>query len=100
MKSNARILAEKVADELFCGEGRIELVRPNDSLAGEWTRDQLASAIEHSLGGSSMMGVGNGDTGLFVHGNYEAIKAAQAIVDERNELRRRFASLRQLLLPL
>lgn len=33
------------------------------------------------------MGVGTGDTGLFVHGPYDAIKAAQAIVLSRDKLR-------------
>lgn len=34
-----------------------------------------------------MMGVGSGDGSLFVYGDYESIKAAQAIVLERDALR-------------
>lgn len=33
-----------------------------------------------------MMGVGDGSGQLFVHGNYDSIKAAQKIVEERDEL--------------
>ena len=50
------------------------------------------------------MGVGSGDGNLFVHGDYESIKAAQAIVLERSALRaeveRDKALLRQALMAL
>jgi hypothetical protein len=36
---------------------------------------------------SSMMGVGHGDGNLFVYGDYDSIKAAQAIVLERDALK-------------
>jgi hypothetical protein len=44
------------------------------------------------------LGVGNGDGKLFVHGDYESIKACQAIIIERDELRRKhLAMLNDLL---
>lgn len=41
----------------------------------------------------SQMGVGDGTGRLFVYGTGDAIRAAQAIVDERNELRNRVKEL-------
>lgn len=40
------------------------------------------------------MGVGSGEGSLFVHGDYDSIKAAQAIVIDRDELRAEVAGLR------
>jgi len=46
---------------------------------------------------SVMMGVGRGDGQLFVHGDYDSIKAAQAIVLERGALREQLNEARELL---
>ena len=43
------------------------------------------------------MGVGNGSGSLFVHGDYESIKAAQAAVIERDTLRKQLDDARELL---
>jgi len=49
-------------------------------------RDGLRA--EHAV----TMGVGTGDGNLFVHGTYESIKAAQAMIDERDMLRAALAA--------
>lgn len=54
-------------------------------------RDNLVLAQQDE----ASMGVGTGDTGLFVHGPYNAIKAAQAIVLSRDELRQVIDTLRR-----
>lgn len=41
------------------------------------------------------MGVGSGDGQLFVHGDYDSIKAAQAIVLERDQLKAENEALRK-----
>ncbi len=41
---------------------------------------------------SMTMGVGNGDGNLFVHGDYDSIKAAQRIVLDNEELRAKLAT--------
>lgn len=43
------------------------------------------------------MGVGDGTGNLFVYGDYESIKAAQRGIDEKHELRRENARLREVL---
>ncbi len=45
------------------------------------------------------MGVGTGDTGLFVHGSYESIKALQAKIFELEHLRRKHHKEPEKLLP-
>ena len=47
--------------------------------------DELRSQILKAT--SSMMGVGDGDGNLFVYGDYDSIKAVQAIVLERDALK-------------
>ena len=47
----------------------------------------------HAMTGTTM-GVGSGEGSLFVHGDYDSIKAAQAIVIERDRLRAEVAGLR------
>lgn len=63
-----------------------------DTLANLKEKARIAEASEQKLRRehAATMGVGTGDTGLFIHGSYEAIKAAQAISDERQELRGKY----------
>lgn len=49
--------------------------------------DQLRQQVACALG------VGDGSGQLFVHGDYNSIKAAQAIVEERDQLRQRVAEV-------
>lgn len=49
-------------------------------------REQQEKMDELRAKTSVTMGVGNGDGQLFVHGDYDSIKAAQAIVMERDKL--------------
>lgn len=44
---------------------------------------------------NTTMGVGSGDGRLFVHGDYDSIKAAQAIVIERDQLKAENEALRK-----
>lgn len=44
---------------------------------------------------NTTMGVGSGDGRLFVHGDYDSIKAAQAIVIERDQLKAEVEALRK-----
>jgi len=61
-------------------------VRQVERLAAEVERLQPMTAVT--------MGVGSGGGNLFVHGDYESIKAAQAIVLERDALREALVSLK------
>jgi len=60
--------------------------------------DQLKAENEQLREKTSvMMGVGRGDGQLFVHGDYDSIKAAQAIVLELGALREQLNEARELL---
>lgn len=61
----------------------------NDHDALRADNERLASKI------AVTMGVGSGDGQLFVHGDHASIKAAQAIILERDQLRAELAALRQ-----
>lgn len=71
-----------------------ELTYLNDIIrARDATIAEQASEIERLTKITAMtMGVGNGDGNLFVHGDYDSIKAAQAIVIANDSLRQQLAS--------
>jgi len=65
-------------------------------------RDDIAAAIRARgpgvVGERLTMGVGDGSGKLFVHGDYDSIKAAQAIVLERDRLREALDAIRKATL--
>lgn len=70
-----------------------ELLAERDQLAAEI--EALRAEVERLRSMTAMtMGVGSGDGNLFVHGDWESIKAAQAIVLERGALRAEVDALR------
>jgi len=73
---------ERARDPVYLCHEALEAI---SALEGENRR--LRSEVQH------VMGVGDGSGQLFVHGDYESIKAAQAIVDRCESLSRRVAEL-------
>lgn len=60
--------------------------------------EELLAEVERLKSMTAMtMGVGSGDGNLFVHGDYESIKAAQAIVLERDALQAEVERLNRIL---
>ena len=63
-------------------------------------RDALTAEVERLKSMTAVtMGVGSGDGNLFVHGDCESIKAAQAIVLERGALRAEVERLQEAVRP-
>jgi hypothetical protein len=59
----------------------------------EAERDRLKAELESVNKYHCTLGVGDGTSNLFVHGDYDSIKAAQKILFERDKLRARHAAL-------
>lgn len=78
------VIAERVQGDLIQG---------NCYEAGLWSMRNAEAMIEdgnvingESLRATCIMGVGDGSGNLFVHGDYDSIKAAQRITDDRSRL--------------
>lgn len=77
-------------DEMLISASKENLLRLLEEHTAQSTR-----LVELEKQTACTMGVGSGDGRLFVHGDHESIKAAQAIVIERDEFAARIAELEQ-----
>ncbi|MGI9708673.1 ead/Ea22-like family protein [Serratia marcescens] len=103
IRSDASQVFKEIATELGCNPDNESIMMAIDDLkATQMTgplKEVLKRNIELEAKTAMTMGVGSGNGNLFVHGDYDSIKAAQAIVLENESLRAKLATPVRLQSP-
>ncbi|WP_312427427.1 hypothetical protein [Serratia sp. (in: enterobacteria)] len=101
IRADASLVFSEIGTELGCNPDNESIMMAIDDLkATQMTgplKDVLKRNIELEAKTAMTMGVGSGNGNLFVHGDYDSIKAAQAIVLENQSLRAKLATPVRLL---